>query len=199
MNWDFFSKVVVINLDSRPDRLKATKIELERAGIKDWYRLPGVEKSPGWKGFNASMKLALEEIAGCEVGLILEDDVMFEKGLDSLESALLQLPKDWQALWLGANVKAQCPRISPNLNRLTAGWTTHAVAYKGKFAEFLLNSFNWGGNEVYDDWLKRNIQPEFNCYITRPFVAIQRPDVSDIQGRHCDYRNLFDYSQQAFL
>lgn len=98
MNWDFFSKVVVINLDSRPDRLCAVSEELKRAGIQDWYRLPGIEKNPGWKGFNASMKLALEEIAGCEVGLILEDDVMFEKGLDSLEPALLQLPSDWQAL-----------------------------------------------------------------------------------------------------
>lgn len=199
MNWSFFDKVVLINLDSRPDRLGSVSEELKRVGLSDYQRLSATELTPGWKGFNASYRRALQEIAGCEVGLILEDDVRFEKGLDSMGSALQQLPEDWHALWFGANVKARSPRVSANLNRLLGGWTTHAVAYKGHFAQVLLDAFDWEGNRVFDDFLRTDIQPYYNCFITNPLAAVQAPDYSNLMNKDVDYRELFEYSQECML
>lgn len=188
--WDFFDTILYINLDSRVDRLIQIHQELIRVGITEAIRIPGILDDNRTKGFNQAQRNALKSAKG--VTLILEDDVIF-KDYNHLESALYELPEDWDLCYLGANIQGTdlCSWNPPTyhsqyLKKVTQAWTTHAVAYSEKGAKWILENWDHANGQIYDDFLRCNLE-KMNAFILNPQVADQRPGYSDIWQRPTDY------------
>jgi GR25 family glycosyltransferase involved in LPS biosynthesis len=188
----FFDRICCINLDKRVDRWEKCLREFDRIGLN-------VERFSAFSGenphlaFNKSQHTLLKKLVdeGAERMLVLEDDVVF-KNIDHMTAAINQLPEDWDVLYLGANVNGtHLERFSDNLFKIRNSFTTHAVAYSNKMATWIVENFNPDQFPIYDEWLRVNVQEQYKSFIVSPFVAWQRPDVSDIWGHYADYTRCF--------
>lgn len=188
----FFDRICCINLDKRVDRWEKCLIEFERVGL-EVERFSAFDGDNHHLAFNKSQHTAIKKMVeeGAERFLVLEDDVIF-KGYDHVTAALNELPPDWDALWLGANINGTTlERYSDHLFKLRNSFTTHAVGYSKKMAEWIVENFNPDQFPIYDEFLRINVQEQFKCFLVAPMVAWQRPDHSDIWGHHADYTSCF--------
>lgn len=115
--YDWFDRVVVINLDRRPDRWERVQRHLAEVGWPFRYpqRVSAIDgkqdKRPGWWRAGAPAwgcyrsHLGVIEDAlndGIESLLVLEDDVLLPETFRARVAEFLnQLPKDWHGLYLG--------------------------------------------------------------------------------------------------
>lgn len=136
--------------------------------------------------------------SGQPVGLLLEDDVLFQ-ALEHLQEALSELPEDWDVLYLGANItegvtgiRERPPvRHSKHLWRVGAAWTSHCIAYTRNAAQKVISAYD--GISMYDAWLSDTILPISKAFIISPMVAFQRPGFSDLWGGvDTDYLGVFE-------
>lgn len=153
--------------------------------------------------FNRSQKAMIDQALGwhnliedsvsyATHALLFEDDVTF-KHSSHLVYAFEELPTDWDILYLGANItnKALPEKAGKYICRITEAWTTHAVAYSRNVMNYIYDNFDENGDQMYDDWLSRNVLPKFNCFLINPMVCHQRPSYSDLWGRDTDYTDCF--------
>jgi hypothetical protein len=140
--------------------------------------------------------------AGYKTLLHLEDDCQFQD-LSHLPAALAQLPRDWDIVYLGANLilNDECKppkrpdRYSENLFRIYGAWTTHAIGYNRKCVEHILQFQPPINGRMYDTYLSDEL-PKLNAFVVAPMVAYQRPRISSIWGRFDDYTEIFTLSEQ---
>ena len=169
-----------INLDNREDR---KELFLSQDLPMQFERISGIKTSPGWVGCRESHI----SVASCvkDVTLIAEDDCLFLQPWHKLETAMRQLPNDWDLLYLGATLTKPLEKYSKNLYRLRGGYSNTAIIYRNdKVAKFILEH----RDEIvrYDIFMVTQVQPRFNCFITNPMMACQRPGYSDILHKYFD-------------
>lgn len=184
----FFEKVYCINLNKRTDRWAEVQPEFKKLGFHV-ERFEACEGENNHLAFNLSQYLVIKQAyeSGARTCLILEDDVEFKNFLH-YDRALQELPKDWDAIWLGANVNGQrLPKHSKYLRNIKGSFTTHAVGYSRKMMEWILENFNPNEFPIYDEWLRINVQEQFKCFLMAPMIAWQRPSFSDIWQNQADY------------
>ena len=173
----------VINLDERQDRLaqfNTNKIPLKIE------RFPAIKHPNGIKGCNAS-HLALLQRKHRFPFIIFEDDCLLLEDWSIVEKAMLQLPDDWDILYLGANLNKPIKRYSENLFCLQDAWTTHAIMYGSQgVVDYAIKRLKMGVSHI-DVFYAKDLTYTFNCFITHPMVAIQRASFSDIVNGYRDY------------
>ncbi len=122
-----------------------------------------------------------------EVFMICEDDIVLNERVDDWLTVIFdQLPDNFDMLYLGATLNAPLRKYSANLYRLKNAWTTHAIIYNNyRVGEYVLNH----REEIrkIDVFFLEEIQEKFNCFITFPMLATQRPGHSDIINKFTDY------------
>ena len=176
-----------MNLDKRTDRWDASVLEFNRVGVKveRFSAVDEEETGNRYLSYNHTYHRILSKATGKT--LVLEDDVIF-KSMAHLESALIELPEDWDVLYLGANLNGtRQERYSNNLFKIKNSLMTHAVAYSDKMRRHIVESFNPNEFPVYDEWLRVNAQESFKCFVVAPMVAWQRPGYSDLWQTHANY------------
>ena len=182
---------VVMNLDSRPDRLEQFTQEMNRQGIA-FERFPSIQHEVGWYGYNLSIRAVFEKYKDVENLFLFEDDCYFEADFD--RSILEELPDGWDGFWLGSNLQSDHHnKVTPRLYRLENGWTTHAVLLSKAFREWCLST--WNGELVFDEWVRVNALPIRKCYVLSPMIAFQRPSHSNIIGGFADYTAVWQHAQ----
>lgn len=190
---DFFEKVYVINLDSRPDRLAIADCFLKEQGIK-YERFPAIKDDNGIKGLILTMIKLFRHCmdAGYKNVLVLEDDVQFlVPNVNAfLNEVLPQLPTDYLTFHLGLNLLTTPTRISQNILRVNQSYSTHAIAYSREAMVIVLNELQQKELLPYDIYMRDNIQIHGRSYCTMPMIATQRPDYSDIEKRDIDWAGL---------
>ena len=179
-------KAYCINLASRPERWEQFK---EQKLPFEVERFDAIKDTPGWKGCTRSYIEVMKKITGMTI--VMEDDCLFLKDWDYIENIMQQLPDNWDCLYLGATLNETLKRHSGNLYRLKKGWTTHAIIYRDtRIPHFIIK------NEIIirkiDVFLADYVQESFNCFITYPLTATQRPGYSDIINREQDYAVIDD-------
>lgn len=192
MNWDYFDKIMCLNQAERPDRWTQAEEEFKRVGLAV-ERFFAIKADVPFHSFCLSQHGMLKRFLESEGQrlLTLEDDVVF-RPLNHLEDALSELPEDWDVLYLGANDRGVTPqRYSNRLSRIGMAWTTHAVAYSRKMAEFIVANYPVETFAMYDDWLSNQL-PDKQAFIVNPPVAWQRPVMSDLWGTQADYTGCFE-------
>lgn len=182
----------ILTTENALDRLGSAMREVSKLGYDPIAYYAIKDENPK-HSFNKSMMKIMSEHEG--VLPLFEDDVVI-KEYAHYESALSQLPSDWELCYLGANIIGEYSRYSDNLFSVNGCWTTHAVLYNNP--KKLCESYNDHTN-MFDDWLLRNIQPRLKTFIISPMMAWQKPHYSPLWNHLADYTNIFDGSANKLL
>lgn len=176
-------KYFCLNLDERPDRWEESLVEFDKQGLT-------VERIPGVPGdFNQAAYNAIKIASDHNSSLIFEDDVEF---IGEWKDALNELPEEWDCVFLGANLnRVHKNKYSDHLYHYEDGWATQSVGYSKNMMQYILANFDPKCGTIYDEWLRVNILPVFNCFIVAPLATVQRASYSDIRNRFVDYTNFF--------
>lgn len=192
--FSFFDKVVILNLKERIDRRVQIEQELQRVGINEVQFFESF--SGGHKGFNKSMFEVLKENQDVNRLLILEDDCYFtSNGL--LSESLRQMPFTWDIISFGANLRSKHYKVKTNLVSLKDAWMSHAIGYSNKMIKWIVE--NYDQELVYDEWLRLNVYPRFECYMTYPVVAWQRESYSDLMLKDVDYSQILRETNKQII
>ncbi len=170
-------KAFVINLDSRPDRMEKFKQNIFPFKVK---RFPAIVGACGEDGCTASHLKIISSQKEFPFA-VFEDDCVLIEPWYKVEKAISQLPSDWDALWLGANLRSRLPKYSDNLYKLRNAYGLHAVIYNSKrMVDFVCNLHDTIPGQNLDIFYRKSAIPRFNCFITYPMAATQLSDRSDI-------------------
>lgn len=173
--------------------------EFNRVELFDVKRFDALPDIGPHQSFNVSTRKILENFYNSkhETLLFLEDDVEFRE-LGHLETALKELPKDFDICFLGANISdpgwAPPMKVGNHLCKIINAWTTHALIYRKPVIEFILKNQPGPSERMYDNWLSEHYC-EFDVYIVAPMVAWQRGRHSNIWGHFVNYYEQFKTSE----
>lgn len=200
--WDFFQRKVCLTLGPDWPAAEAQFARIGLQGVQKFQAVPIDNNGiPGpHQSFSASVRKALVEFneSPDERMLFLEDDCYF-LGVDHVETALCELPDDWDVVYLGANlINGQPLKYSERLHRVDHAWTTHAIGFNKKVVPFLLENQPGFSEEMFDCWLAKQL-PNLNAFVVNPMCAYQRPHESTIWGRFDDYTPIFEESQRMLV
>jgi hypothetical protein len=177
----------VINRQDRPDRLHDIRIELENQEMNA-HLFQAVIDKVGYKGCTRSHLGVMERCKSEKTFMVLEDDAEFLYPKDITNAfvgqSLVDMPKDWDALYLGASPQEPQEQYSDTLYRLKNAKCTHAIIWHNRdhgAVEYILNHKEDIGK--IDRYLYEVIQPKFNCFATFPMLCTQKQSRSDIAHR----------------
>lgn len=164
--------------------------EFNEQGI-EVERFSAIVNEDRFLSFNLSQQAILKSIT--ENTLVFEDDVKFVN--DKLSDVLSTAPDGWDMLYLSGHVLQPLKHKQYHWWRCKYTHTTHSVIYTPKAAKYILSRFDPIKSGVYDDFLLREIQPNLNTYICKPFITTQRPGYSDLWQTETDYGILHTQSK----
>lgn len=187
----------VINLDCRPERWENAMKELSDVGF-DPIRFSAVDGSKhedadkydnsGALGCMLSHLNIMRETSGMGPVAFFEDDIVLEEDFTNVfESAIKDLPDDWEVLYLGGYNKVEPKPVTENLGIIQHTLSTHAYIMTERAREFVLDAAELGSPI---DVMYTQMQKQRTWHITTPRIAFQRPGTSDITGEVEDYRDL---------
>jgi hypothetical protein len=208
---DFFEKIYCINIDRRTDRWESCLKEFEKYSLD-------VERFSATDGNIDNYNLGYpydNELAGAishlnvikkakELNLknilVLEDDVVFDDGLNQLFSFFIkQLPDDWDFINFGGNHIGGLRNISPNIGRMNRSYALHGYGVNSKsydqiieYMEQSINNVIKNGRQVINtsvaaDFFMADLHSKLNSYCFTPHIAWQKEDYSDIQKTRVNY------------
>jgi glycosyl transferase, family 25 len=201
--FEFVSKVVYINLESRPDRKKHVEEQLLKyISPSNIIRFNAIKHEKGAIGCGLS-HIAVLEMAIAENWdnvFIVEDDLTwtnnFESGHDILENLVRN---DYDAIVLGASF------IKSYRNSFKLISCNCALAYivNKQYYGKLLECFKYGVDGLIRTYSKgqfaidvvwKKLQKSDNWFIVKPNMCIQIPSYSSIENNFKDYTDYFDFS-----
>jgi hypothetical protein len=166
-------RTVVLTLGSRPDRLAAFRGR--------WVAGDGVAVAstlePHWVSYRA---LWLGLVADT---LVLEDDVTFRAGWQhALAAAVMDLPADWDLLYLGGQHVTPPVPVCPGLVRCTMTYRTHAILVRHTSVGRML-ALTGHATTHWDERLAFAMRAgDVTAYAVSPWLAGQAAGRSDISG-----------------
>jgi len=188
---NFFSRIVLINLRSRPDRLIESSLELKRHKIP-FEVVNGIKNENGQQGISDTLRGLFRNSldAGHRNLLVFEDDVQmvvepeeFERVMDL---ALIELPYNYDMLYLGANLPnpRRVSEYSAHLLRTIRALALHAVAYSRRGMEEILSL---EPRLPIDLQIAEEINTAGGSFVTYPLLCTQKESFSDIEKRPTNY------------
>ena len=183
-------KIYCINLDRRTDRWEESKAEFEKWNL-NVERFPAIDGGVAGAAtaFNKSQYAVLKKAVKLDKALILEDDVVFTNDFSSLIECDL--------FALGATVNKA--KHDGKGYRYIDGWATQAMVYNKKLMKWILDNFDPLCGTIYDEWLRVNVLPKFECYVAHPLIAWQRPSFSDIRNGYVDYVGMMRIGEELII
>ncbi len=189
--FSFFNEIVVLTVN-RPERVEHITQELQ------YQRIKRVKFFTGFNGFSLSMFELLKEFQNVEKLLVLEDDCYFFQD-NQMGRAIEQLPSNWDLLSFGSNLQSDHYKFADNLYCLKDAWMTHAIGYKKGLIKEIIKNFNPETDPINDEWLRLNIYPKYNCFMTNPISAWQIPCYSEINKAEVNYMEHLRLSRKYML
>lgn len=190
--WQLISSAYCLNLERNTQRWIDSSIQFHNVGLHDVERINCIESLENrYISFNQSHYDTVKK--GYDTGkpfAIFEDDIIFDSIWKHIAEASNQLPDNWDALFLGANICGdwQLPvKYRRHISILPNAWMTHAIIYSIKGAKYVLDNFDPNTFPVFDEWLRVNLMPQGNVYLLTPMNCYQRPGLSDIWQRDTNY------------
>ena len=192
---NIFPHKFCINLDRRPERWAVMSENFARLGVRSIERLAAIdgesiivpERLSHLRPVDyactlshlAAVKKARE--LGSPSVLIFEDDCLFDPDfVEKFSEYMVQVPADWDMLFLGGYHFAPPVPVSRNIVRAVITLTAHAYAVRQSiYSEFI--ALNENPPAIVD----RNntiLQQKFNCYCCEPNLVGQLAGYSDLMG-----------------
>lgn len=194
-------KTYLINLDSRPDRLKDVTKQLAKVPLENIERFSAIAKSPGWLGCTEShiacLRLAQERKHGSV--FICEDDLVFTNAplLQRQLSKFFKTGEPWDVIIIGGNVYDPYEKFLDCAVRVRNCQTTTAYIVAGHYISTLLENFEKGHSLLMEnlanihyrlDMYWKRLMKSDRWYAIVPLTVIQKPDYSDTENKFMDTR-----------
>jgi len=184
MSWtNYFSKILVINLKKREDRLLEIYSEMERMYIP-FELVTAIEHEKGAEGLRLTTEKIFEQgiKEGWENVLIFEDDCTFVVDKQTLDytmgQAIKQLPDMWHLFYLSGQVSCGFERrIGSHLLGLHGCFATHSYAVSLQGMKEIMEI---GLKAPIDNFIVDTIQKMGGTVITQPILTTQREGFSNI-------------------
>lgn len=189
-------RIVCLNWEGAPERWRQTQEECRRVGLvverwpgADKRRLPDLPKITRGELACTLGHLSIAEAlleSGDPAWLVLEDDVIFCRDFASHWTEMeLDVPEDWDFLFLGSTWRTASTPVSPRLHRLESAYSTHAYLISAKGAHAYLRAWLRHPRRIADHYLKEMMKPGgAEIYGLVPYWAVQRREaVSAIHDR----------------
>jgi GR25 family glycosyltransferase involved in LPS biosynthesis len=195
---------LVINLESRADRLANVTAVLASMGVPDFAVVKAIPHACGALGCALSHVTAVQMCADSDAGacLVMEDDFELTVDPDAARALVDRLFDEvpaagWDVVFLSSNVIVD--RASPYamLRRIVNAQTTSAYIVAKHYAPKLLNAyiksasllnqFGCNKNLFAVDMFTKALQPFDKWYVFHPKLGKQRTDFSDIELQTVDY------------
>lgn len=195
---EYFDRIFLINLGSRPERWQHAQDEAVRLGLTKMERFEAYVMSHdiwpvhGNAGCTASHRALLEIISYLKIprALILEDDFCartLERDINDLFSDMIgEVPDNWEMLYLGGGYQeAPQYRVSKHVIRSGGIMTTSSYGITCGAARKIAPYISGPGpiDSLYFGWNRT-----LNCYIFQPRLMIQYATPSDLTNRESDNR-----------
>lgn len=193
-HWNFFERIVCINLPHRTDRRDSSEIEFKRVGVDVGY-FEAIPHLDGRIGLIRSLYAIFEQNYDTRNILIFEDDVKFiNDPVNKLLLALRDLPQNYELFYFGANRTQPCQLLTSNIKILKGALAAHAVCYsKSVYDRYMAHlkrvsdqGFINDSKEINDVYLT-SIQENGLSFMVHPMIATQRPGYSDLEKTNVDY------------
>lgn len=173
--------IYLINLPERTDRLSDSIEEMRLWGM--YYKtICAIKDKDGANGLKMTMGKLFESVLATKWErnvLVLEDDAKFLRPPAKLISEYVnQLPEDYHIAYLGCNMLIAPERVSENVLRIKAAYSSHAIIYSREAMRLILKHIS--KDKAYDQILQSEIQPLNKSYCIYPMLATQRDSRSDI-------------------
>jgi GR25 family glycosyltransferase involved in LPS biosynthesis len=182
-----FGTPILINLESRRDRLEAFDTQAQALGI-NYQRLNAIRATDPILGCKLSHMAALSMAEG-PVAFVFEDDSAFvDNFYEQLGESLDALPEDWDMVYLGAHI-LQTQKVNNRWRRSIECSSTHAYAVRKEVIPRLLEAAMTHKGHV--DVAYSTLHKEIKAYIARPTLVYQSAGYSDLQKLDVDYNYLY--------
>lgn len=197
--FDCFDNIYVINMDSRPDRMMGFRESMRSLGLLDHEidqkieRFSGVIPPSGVGALGCTLShLGIAKQAkerGEEKILVFEDDaVLFPGSLEYFDQVAEDInSEDWELYYLGYNSHHPLELHSGNSLKARDLFSTHAVAYRSAFLDRFIHDHRRGKIEIFDVWLRYEIQTSMKSLASYPMLFIQSESYSDIEKKNVNY------------
>jgi GR25 family glycosyltransferase involved in LPS biosynthesis len=180
-----FESAYVINLRSRPDRLKQFDDQAKRIGLK-YQRFSAY--IGGYKGCTESHVSVIKQAwydrnKSC---LVFEDDAVFHENFNELfDKFYSELPNDWHGILLGFNHQRKPEQITDNVVKVKCAYAMHCyILRESIYPEFIAKL---EGNRYACDISFSEMHDKYNIYApTKPLVW-QSDGFSDIEKKEVSY------------
>ena len=196
-----FPTTLLINLDSRPDRL-----EQVMSAFSAWpsrpERISAIKATPGWKGCTLSHIRCIE--IGAERGLpwvlYIEDDCYLTRtGLRQFMDVLPYLwahRDEWDLFSGGTTMITGHELVSrqPPLFKVS-GYASHFILVNGRAYSKILKEVNKDAPPKIDHYYKLNMRE----WTTVPYIALQKESKSDIEVGVKNYSPMFQKAEKILM
>ena len=201
-----FEGAVIINLKSRPERLRQSMAELARFGLDACVdRLNAYEHEYSMYGCSVSHLEAvrLARWKGWKSILIFEDDILFtERFFENARATLEDLTQqEWALFQFGMMNPLPAEFVSANLFRFHSGQAAHAFALHESAYDHLIENYrceldcgNWDEKDHYpfDEYLNNEFARAMPCFAASKLLISQRLGQSDTHRIEVDYRHMME-------
>jgi len=184
---EIFDRIVVINLDSRPDRLEQFDAQAKKFGIK-YERFSAVaahQKLPAtWACKESHLSVIKQAVKdGVKRLFVFEDDALFDDKFDTKFPLFYkELPEDWDMLYLGA-WHIVCHPYKENIVKMVESYSAHAYGINEHYMQDALSSA-YKPNPI--DIALAAKHPHIKAYCAKPALVGQKPGFSDIEKEFRD-------------
>lgn len=191
---DFFDRVVVINLDRRPDRMERLEPQLKELGIEyDRFSAHDAKElnikpyvAGTWS--HTTIWSRYHQIFGDIKILVLEDDALFCENFNEKFAEVMQtLPEDWDIFYLGALIDRYTGKTTPvneHWVKQVISTGTQAYCINPKRLKTFYNEVK--DKQWYIDVELRVLAEQYNAYIAQPNLVTQFPSYSDLREKDVD-------------
>lgn len=184
---NIFKQSVLINLDSRPDRLERFDAQAKALGI-NYERFQAIESTNPVLGCKLSHIAALMKCKGDSIFIFEDDSVFVDNFWEELDKSLAVLPDDWDMVYLGAHI-LRTEIVNDRWRRSIECSSTHAYLVKASVITKLIDRAMTHKGHV--DVAYSTLHNELKAYIARPTLISQEAGFSDIQKVEVDYNYLY--------
>ena len=191
---EYFDRVVVINLDRRPDRMEKLGPQLDELGIEyDRFSAHDANElkikpyvAGTWSHITVWSRY--RQIYGDIKILVLEDDALFcEDFNEKFTEAIETLPDNWDIFYLGALVDkktGKVEKVNDHWSKQIVSTGTQAYCINPKRLKRFYEEVK--DKEWYIDVELRVLAEQYNAYIAQPNLITQFPSYSDLREREVD-------------